>query len=100
MTQWYANELSKLAKVSVRTLHHYHKIGLLKPSLRLPNGYRVYTDKDLLKLQQIISLKFLGFGLAQIKVLLRGDVDLKAQFALQSDLLKKKATALKSALMH
>jgi len=56
MKQWYANELSKLIQVSVRTLHHYDKIGLLKPELRLSNGYRVYSEKDLLKLQLKPSL--------------------------------------------
>ena len=48
MTQWYVNELSKLTKVTVRTLHHYDKIGLLKPSLRRSNGYRLYSEADLL----------------------------------------------------
>ncbi len=57
MTQWYVKELSKLTHISVQTLHHYDRIGLLKPSLRLANGYRVYSEKDLSKLQQIISLK-------------------------------------------
>lgn len=55
MKQWYAKQLSKLTQVSVRTLHHYDKIGLLKPSLRLENGYRLYSEKDLLLLQQIIA---------------------------------------------
>ena len=49
MKQWYAKELSQLTQVSVRALHHYDKIGLLKPSMRLPNGYRLYSEKDLLK---------------------------------------------------
>jgi len=51
-------------------LHHYDKIGLLKPSMRLSNGYRLYSETDLLKLQQIIALKFFGFELSQIKLLL------------------------------
>ncbi len=63
MTQWYAKELSNLTQVSVRTLHHYDQIGLLKPSLRQSNNYRLYSEKDLLKLQQIIALKFFGFEL-------------------------------------
>lgn len=61
MTQWYVKELSKLTKVSVRTLHHYDKIGLLTPSIRLENNYRVYSEADLLKLQQILALKVLWF---------------------------------------
>lgn len=65
MKQWYAKEFSRLTHVSVRILHHYDKIGLLKPSLRLSNRYRLYSEQDLSKLQQIIALKFFGFELAQ-----------------------------------
>lgn len=69
MNTLYVKELSKLTKVSIRTLHYYDKIGLLKPSERLSNGYRVYSNKDLLKLEKIIALKFLGFTLARIQQL-------------------------------
>ena len=69
MAQWYVKELSNLTQVSVQALHHYDRIGLLKPSVRLPNGYRLYSEQDLLKLQQIIALKFFGFELSQIKIL-------------------------------
>lgn len=44
MAQWYVKKLSRLTQVSVKTLYHYESIGLLKPSMRLDNGYRVYTD--------------------------------------------------------
>jgi DNA-binding transcriptional MerR regulator len=94
MSQWYSNELSKITHVSVRTLHHYDKIGLLTPSIRLENGYRVYTESDLLRLQQILALKFLGFNLSQIKILLSGAVDMTAQFLMQSQLLEEKAKVL------
>ena len=70
MKHWHAKELSQLTHVSVRTLHHYDKVGLLKPTYRQSNGYRLYSEQDLLKLQQIIALKFFGFELAQIKLLL------------------------------
>jgi DNA-binding transcriptional MerR regulator len=63
-------EFAELTKVTVRTLHYYDQIGLLKPSFEKPNGYRVYTDRDLLKLQQIVTLKFMGFSLGQIQRLL------------------------------
>ena len=63
-------EFADLTKVTVRTLHFYDRIGLLKPSFQKANGYRVYTEKDLLKLQQIVTLKFMGFSLAQVKELL------------------------------
>lgn len=97
MKQWYAKELSQLTQVSVRTLHHYDKIGLLKPSMRLSNGYRLYSEKDLLKLQQIIALKFFGFELTQIKVLLAKQDDVVKNFAMQSKFLQEKADALHEA---
>jgi DNA-binding transcriptional MerR regulator len=59
-------EFARLTKVTVRALHHYDKIGLLAPSGRTPSRYRVYTDKDLFRLQQIVTLKFLGLSLDQI----------------------------------
>lgn len=94
MTKWYVKDLSKLTGVSVQTLHHYDRIDLLKPSLRLDNGYRVYTEKDLLKLQQIIALKFFGFELSQIKTFLTSDKDAYEHFNVQATLLEKKAGAL------
>lgn len=97
MKQWYVKELSKITKISVQTLHHYDRIDLLKPSVRLDNNYRLYSEKDLLKLQQIIALKFFGFELAQIKKLLDGDVDMVDHFTLQSQFLEEKANALMTA---
>jgi len=60
-------EVAKLAHVSVRTLHHYDEIGLLKPGVRSDAGYRFYDDTDLERLQQILLFKELGFELAHIK---------------------------------
>jgi len=94
MTQWYVKELSKLTQVSVQTLHHYDRIGLLEPSVRLANGYRLYSEKDLLKLQQIIALKFFGFELSQIKTLLNNEVDMIDHFSVQSQFLEEKAKTL------
>jgi len=93
MKQWYVKELSNLTKISVQTLHHYDRIGLLKPSVRLDNNYRLYSEKDLLKLQQIIALKFFGFELAQIKKLLEGNVNMIDHFTVQTTFLKEKADA-------
>ncbi len=97
MKQWYAKELSQLTQVSVRTLHHYDKIGLLKPMLRQSNGYRLYSEKDLLKLQQIIALKFFGFELSQIKLLLTKQDGVIENFAMQSKFLQEKAETLLEA---
>lgn len=94
MTQWLVKRLSKLTGVSVQTLHHYDRIDLLKPSMRLANGYRVYLEKDLLKLQQIIALKFFGFELSHIKDLLEEPSDALEHFTTQAEVLEKKADAL------
>lgn len=90
MKQWYAKEFSRLTQVSVRTLHHYDKIGLLKPSLRLSNRYRLYSERDLSKLQQIIALKFFGFELAQIKQLLAHNANMLENLGMQAKFLQKK----------
>ncbi|MDO3411957.1 MerR family transcriptional regulator [Saccharibacillus sp. CPCC 101409] len=60
-------EVSKLAGVSVRTLHHYDEIGLLKPAQVGESGYRFYSEEDLERLQQILFFRELGFGLKEIK---------------------------------
>ena len=97
MKQWYAKELSNLTQVSVRTLHYYDKIGLLKPSLRQSNNYRLYSEKDLLQLQQIIALKFFGFELSQIKDLLTGKAGALEHFSVQAQFLENKANTLLEA---
>lgn len=94
MAQWFVKDLSTLTGVSVQTLHHYDRIQLLKPSLRLANGYRVYSEKDLLKLQQIIALRFFGFELSQIKTLLSEEKSVLEHFSNQLKVLEQKASAL------
>jgi DNA-binding transcriptional MerR regulator len=64
-------ELAKRAGVSVRTLHHYDAIGLLVPSQRSVAGYRMYGRADVARLQQIKSLRQLGFTLDEIGDCLR-----------------------------
>ncbi|MFI4937984.1 MAG: MerR family transcriptional regulator [Candidatus Berkiellales bacterium] len=97
MTQWYPKEFSKLTGVSVRTLHYYDKIGLLKPSLRLPNGFRLYSENDLLKLQQIIALKFFGFTLSQIHGVLAKNVNALEHFGAQRKILQGQIQQLQNA---
>ncbi len=63
-------ELAKLAGVTVRTLHHYDRVGLLIPSGRTPAGYRVYELADVDRLQQVLVYRGLGFGLEEIAALL------------------------------
>lgn len=59
-------DVSKLSGVSVRTLHYYDRIGLLKPSKRTEAGYRYYGEVELLRLQQILFYKELDFSLKEI----------------------------------
>ena len=63
-------ELAGLARVSVRTLHHYDEIGLLRPSGRSGAGYRLYTAGDLQRLQQVLFFRELGFKLEDIQRIL------------------------------
>ena len=69
-------QLSKLAGVSVRTLHYYDEIGLLRPSQLGENGYRYYDDQAVLRLQQVLFYRETGLELIQIKAILdRPDFD-------------------------
>jgi MerR family transcriptional regulator, thiopeptide resistance regulator len=60
-------DLAKQTGVSIRTLHYYDEIGLLSPSHRTEAGYRLYGEVDIGRLQQIISLRQLGFSLEEIR---------------------------------
>ena len=64
------NEVSKLTGVSVRTLHHYDAIGLLKPTQVTEAGYRLYDDTALARLQTILLFRELQFPLKEIKSIL------------------------------
>lgn len=64
------HELAELAGISVRTLHYYDEIGLLKPNSIQKNGYRRYDEKELLRLQQILFFRELDFPLDEVKKIL------------------------------
>jgi DNA-binding transcriptional MerR regulator len=73
------NELAVAAGVTVRTLHYYDKIGLLRPVQYTQSGYRLYGEEDALRLQQILFYRELGLSLEEIgKILGRPDFDLVA----------------------
>ncbi|GIP17360.1 hypothetical protein J40TS1_30020 [Paenibacillus montaniterrae] len=63
-------KFSELTGIPIRTLHYYDEIGLLRPE-KQPNGRRLYRNKDVEQLQKIVSLKFCGFSLEQIRSLLQ-----------------------------
>src|SRR6516225_3766967 len=60
-------ELARRTGLTVRTLHHYDEIGLLKPSLHTEAGYRLYTAANVARLQQVLSLRQLGFSLEEVR---------------------------------
>jgi MerR family transcriptional regulator, thiopeptide resistance regulator len=64
-------EFAALAGVTVRALHHYDQLGLLKPLRNGRTGYRVYRDSDFARLEQIVVLKFLGIPLREMGLLLK-----------------------------
>ncbi|MEH6435353.1 MerR family transcriptional regulator [Massilia sp. DD77] len=68
-------ELAALANLTVRTLHHYDSIGLLRPSARSDAGYRLYDRDDVARLHQIQALRVLGMGLADIGLYLDNPLD-------------------------
>ena len=64
MKNYSVKEVAKLSGVSIRTLHYYDKINLLKPLNRTEAGYRYYGEQELLRLQQILFYKELDFDLS------------------------------------
>jgi MerR family transcriptional regulator, thiopeptide resistance regulator len=67
---WTVGELARLAGITVRTLHHYDRIGLVRPSERTSAGYRSYDGRDLDRLQQVLVYRELGFPLEEVATLL------------------------------
>ena len=73
MKRYQAHEFAQRAGVTVRTLHHYDRLGLLKASRRTRAGYRLYSDPDLIRLEQIVVLKSIGLTLKETRELLQRD---------------------------
>src|SRR5436190_18368061 len=83
-------QVAAMSGVSVRALHFYDETGLLKPAYVAANGYRFYEEPQLLKLQQILFYRELGFELNQIKrVLSRPDFDKVAALESHRKVLRK-----------
>jgi MerR family transcriptional regulator, thiopeptide resistance regulator len=92
-------ELAEVAGVTVRTLHFYDEVGLLKPAGHSANGYRWYGEKELLQLQQILFFRELGFELKQIKrILSRSDFDRCEALARHRRVLMKNAARTKELI--
>src|SRR5262245_14669299 len=92
------HEFAELAGVTVKALRHYDRLGLLKPK-RTSGGYRMYAERDLERLEQIIALKFLGVPLKQIKIVLdRPALALSETLQLQRRALEEKQELLSRAI--
>jgi MerR family transcriptional regulator, thiopeptide resistance regulator len=91
-------EFATLAGVTVRALHHYDRLGLLKPSGRSGSGYRLYRDSDLARLEHIVVLKFLGLSLKQIGRLLKREMPLVETLRCQQQVLAGKRRQLDLAI--
>ncbi len=63
---WTVGRVAELAHVSVRTLHHYDEIGLVRPSGRTAAGYRAYSADDVERLREVLGYRRLGFGLREV----------------------------------
>jgi len=93
-------QLSKMAGVTPRTLHHYDDIGLLKPSRVGDNGYRYYGEEAVLKLQQILFYRELEFPLEEIRRIMgRRDFDVLGALQSHKDALQNQAARLNRLLV-
>lgn len=99
MDKYYkTGEFAKMANLSIRTIRYYDKIGLLKPSKIADNGYRMYSDRDFMKLQKILSLKYLGFSLDDIFSMTVNDsyLSLQQSLSLQKKMIDQKIEQLQN----
>lgn len=94
------NEISKLTGISVRTLHHYDEIGLLKPTAMTDAGYRLYNDTALERLQHILLFRELEFPLKDIKEILDSpDFERNKALEQQIELLTMKKEHLENLIL-
>ena len=96
---YHVREFAALAGVTVRALHHYDHMGLLKPN-RTEAGYRLYCLRDLERLEQIVALKFLGIPLKQIRAIFhRRSSEMSGALRMQRRVLEEKRRLLDSAIL-
>jgi DNA-binding transcriptional MerR regulator len=100
VTMFTVKELSQLAGVTPRTLHHYDQIGLLKPTRVGENGYRYYGEESLLRLQQILLYRELDMPLDDIKkIVAESRFDVLGALESHKDALQKQVTRLNRLLV-
>jgi len=97
--EYSVDDLSKLANVSVRTLHYYDEIGLVKPALRLASGKRFYGVEQLMKLLDVVFFNRIGFSLEKIKTMLKAsNVDKTALMKAKKQFLQKEIDRMKDLI--
>lgn len=96
--QYTTGQLAKKANVSDRTIRYYVEIGLLKPTHIAENGYHYYHENDVIKIQKISALKYLGFTLEEIKLLITEEDPKRISETLETQiyLLEQKINHMKS----
>ena len=97
-TRYKVREFAKLAGVTVRALHHYDRLGLLTPERRTGSRYRLYGERDLARLEEIVVLKFLGIPLKEIRPLLDRQSGLADALQRQQRVLGEKRRQLERAI--
>ncbi|GAB2574160.1 MerR family transcriptional regulator [Gracilibacillus alcaliphilus] len=89
-------ELSKNTGVTVRTLDYYDEIGLIKPSSKTSGGHRLYSEDDVMQLERVLALKYMGFSLEQIKdILANSKPNWQESIKQQLELVKREQGRLK-----
>ncbi len=98
MKYYQIKEISQMTSLTIRSLQYYDEIGLLKPTKRSMSGYRLYSEMDLIRLQQITTLKFLGFSLSTIKKVMENpNFDVMTSIGIQARELTDKAARINEA---
>jgi len=94
-------QVAALAGVTVRTLHHYDQVGLLRPHGRSTGGYRVYDDGDLERLHRVLAYRELGFSLEQVADILDDpQADTGSHLRRQHALVRQRIERLNQVLTH
>lgn len=98
-TKYSIGEFSKKTGLTIRTLHYYDEIGLLKPTLVTEKGRRYYSNQDFMVLQKVVTLKFLGYSLEQIKDFLQSEKwDLKDSLLLQKQMVEEQKKQIENVI--
>ncbi|WPZ19672.1 MerR family transcriptional regulator [Geobacillus subterraneus] len=101
METYSIGEIAKKTGVSIRTLRYYDEIGLLQPTKDPSSGHRIYTEEDILQLHKIMSLKFIGLSLEEIRQYIHQptyDLTLKETLMLEKNMLEQKRRQLERSI--